>query len=137
MQYKTDEVLRDHANENRTIGVSVVEASIKVNNDKFLDLTEVDGNQLFNQFRNEVIDKISFAGKKPTTGYNDYDIFNLMRKNLGIEFVKANVYIKFAKQRRGNFNSNVPNVTIFTVNNPLKIISRFSIKEVYKGEIKV
>lgn len=136
-QYKTDEVLRDHANENRNVGISVLEAVIKLNNDRLLDLTQVDGSQLFNQFRTQVIDKISFVGKKPIEGYNDYDIFNLMRKNLGIEFVKANVYIKFSKQRKGNFRSNVPNVTIFTVNNPLKNISRYSIKEVYKGEVKV
>lgn len=43
--------------------VSVVEASIKINNDKFLDLTEEKGNQLFNEFRDRTIAKIESSGK--------------------------------------------------------------------------
>lgn len=137
-EYKTDEIRRDHQKEaGRIIELSVLQATIRVNDDVFLDLTVPNGNKLFNKFRNEVIKTISFSGKKPTIPYNDYDIFNLMRKKLGIEFIKADVYIQFNNQRKGNFKSNVPNVTIFVVNNPLKNIQKPSIKEVFKGGVAI
>jgi hypothetical protein len=115
--------------------ICVLEATIKINPDKFLDLTQNDGNQLFNNFRDQVISKIKSSGKHPVGQYRDSDIFKIMREVLGIEFVKANVYIRFAIQRHERFRSNIPNVTILAVNNPSKNIQRQSIKQIYRGGI--
>lgn len=117
--------------------VCVLEAIIKINNDKYLDLTENIGSQLFNTFRKQTISKIEQSGKRPISGeYNDADVFKIMRDELGIEFVKSNVYIKFAVQRIARFESRIPNVTILVVNNPTKHIQRPTIKVVQKGKIK-
>lgn len=117
--------------------VCVLEATIKINSDKYLDLTESIGSQLFNTFRKRTILKIQQSGKKPISGdYNDADVFKIMREELGIEFVKSNVYIRFALQRKASFQSRIPNVTILVVNNPTKHIQKPTIKVVYKEEIK-
>ena len=117
--------------------VCVLEAVIKINSDKYLDLTESIGSQLFNTFRKRAISKIEQSGKRPVSSeYNDADVFKIMREELGIEFVKSNVYIKFAVQRIARFESRIPNVTILVVNNPTKHIQRPTIKVVQKGKIK-
>lgn len=117
--------------------VCVLEAVIKINNDRYLDLTEIIGSQLFNTFRKRTISKIEQSGKRPISGeYNDADVFKIMREELGIEFVKSNVYIKFAVQRIARFESRIPNVTILVVNNPIKHIQKPTIKVVQKVKIK-
>lgn len=113
----------------------VIEASIKINDNKYLDLTSVLGNQLFNKFRYMVMDTISKGGKVVVGGYNDTDVLKLMRQKLEIEFVKCNVYIKFAVQRRLRFESKIPNVTVLVVNNPTKNIQKMSINAIKNGEI--
>lgn len=116
--------------------ICVLEAVIKINNDKYLDLTLTEGYQLFNSFRKRTISLIEQTGKKPISGdYKDSDVFKIMREELGIEFVKSNVYIRFAVQRSGRFASRIPNVTIFVVNKPTKNIQKPTIKVVYQGEI--
>jgi hypothetical protein len=116
--------------------VSVLQASIKVNNDKLLDLTIIDGHKLFNKFRLGIIQQIESSGKTLKGQYKDSDVFKIMEEKIGIEFVKADVYIKFAVQRIGRFESIIPNVTIFKVRNAKKNIQKPSIKEVYRGVIK-
>lgn len=115
--------------------ICVLEAIIKVNSNKFLDLTQEAGNQLFNRFRNGILNKIEADGFKPTTPYKDSDVFKIMRKVLGIEFVKVNTYLKFGVERKKQTASIIPNVTIFVVNNPNKNILKPSIKTIYKGGI--
>ncbi len=114
---------------------SILEATIKINDNKYLDLTDKIGNQLFNEFRDKAIRKIELGGKSIIGQYSDTDILKVMRDALGIEFVKSNLYIKFAKQRIGRFESIIPNVTVLVVNNPTKNIQRLSIKEKLRGEI--
>jgi hypothetical protein len=128
-----DKEVKKHTKEE----VCVLEASIRINGDKFLDLTDSIGAQLFNKFRRGVISKIEKSGKRPVMGgYNDTDVFKIMREELGIEFVKSNVYIRFAIQRIAKFESRIPNVTILVVNNPLKNILKPTIKVILKEEIK-
>lgn len=135
-QYAIDSCYDKKARRYTKDKVCVLEAIIKINNDKYLDLTESAGSQLFNTFRKNTIAKIEQAGKRPISGeYNDADVFKIMRQELGIEFVKSNVYIRFAVQRIAKFESRIPNVTIFVVNNPTKNIQRPTIKVVYQGEI--
>lgn len=112
--------------------IAVLSAAIKVNNDKMLDLTQFEGIKLFNEFRNKVLSKFAQVGKIPKSELLDYDILNSMRKNLGIEFVKGYVYIRFAIQREKEIRSVVPNVAIFVVNNPVKNIQKPSIKLILK-----
>lgn len=111
--------------------VAVLEAVINVDNDCFLDLTNIQGLQLFNSYRDEILKKIKSSGKIPATKLNDFDLLSNMRENLGIEFVKGNVYIKFGMQRKpGIFPSYIPNVTIFVVNNTTKHIEKESIRQI-------
>lgn len=113
----------------------VLEATIKINDNKFLNLTEAKGNKLFNEFRDQAIKKIEEGGKAIVGEYRDTDILTVMKDTLGIEFVKSNVYIKFAIQRIKRFESIIPNVTVLVVNNPTKNIHKLSIKETKKGDI--
>ena len=114
----------------------VLEVDIHLNEDKLLDLTITNGAKLFNEYRDRYINRIIDTGIRINTKILDVHILNTMRKNLGIEFVKANVYIKFAMQRVQDFRSKIPNVTIFAVNNPNININKESIKEILKGKIK-
>lgn len=116
--------------------IVVLEAVIRINNDKFLDLTDFRATQLFNQFRQDIIEKIEKSGKFLMGKYKDADVFKLMREKLGIEFVKANVYIKFAAQRIGQFDSIIPNVTILAVNNPTQNIQKRSIRQMVREAIR-
>lgn len=111
--------------------VCVVEANILVDHNKFLNLDISEGVELFNYFRAELWAKIEDAGKKPTTPLLDCDILMKIRKEIGIEFVKKSVFIKFGAQRkRGFIVSSIPNVTIFVVNNPIENIDLGSLKRV-------
>lgn len=125
-QYAEDTRQRDKSED----ATSVMEATINVNNDSFLDLTQYDGLQLFNTYRDEVLAKIELIGKKPSSTFEDHDLIKNMRKELGIEFVKGNVYIRFGIQRMARLQSRIPNVTIFVVNNPEENIKKTSIKQV-------
>lgn len=115
----------------------VLEATVKIREEKFLDLTDLQGLKLFNNFRYQIIKKIENSGKSLVGSYRDTDVLKIMRDGLGIEFVKSNVYIKFASQRRGKMESLIPNVTVLVVNNPTKYIAKPTIKEIDKFEIKV
>jgi hypothetical protein len=112
--------------------ICVIQANIVIDNDKYLNLDKIEGVELFNYFRDELWAKIELSGKKPTTPLMDCDILKKIRKEVGIEFVKKSVFIKFGEQRRKGFiASSVPNVTIFVVNNPNKNIDINSISRVY------
>jgi hypothetical protein len=126
-QYAEDTRQRDNSGD----PTCVMEATVNVNNDSFLDLTQNDGLQLFNSYRDEVLAKIELIGKKPSSVFGDHDLMKNMRKELGIEFVKGNVYIRFGVQRSDSaFRSVIPNVTIFVVNNSETNIEKASIKRV-------
>lgn len=114
----------------------VLEVPIKINENKYLNLTEEKGSKLFNEFRDRLVKKIFESGRTIVGDFLDYDILNIMRESLGIEFVKSNLYIKFAAQRILQIKSTIPNVTVLVVNNPIKNIQRSSIKEIKRGNIK-
>jgi hypothetical protein len=117
--------------------ICVLEAKVKLNNLKYLDLTQTNGLKLFNSFRSNYIKNIEKSGKYlATNDYKDADIFKIMREELEIEFVKSDVYIRFASQRKARFDSRIPNVTIFVVNNPKKNIIKPTIKVIYRKAVK-
>jgi hypothetical protein len=123
-QYAEDTRLRDNSEED----TCVLEAIVYINNDSFLDLTNEDGLKFFNSYRDEILAKIELIGKKPSTKFEDHDVIKSLRKELGIEFVKGNVYIQLGIQRIAHLRSRIPNVTIFVVNNPITNIEKASIK---------
>lgn len=136
-QYAIDNCYNKYERKHSKKEVCVLETLININNNTYLDLTEVIGLQLFNAFRKNAISIIEQSGKKPISGdYKDADVFKVMRDELRIEFVKSNVYIRFAMQRIARFESRIPNVTILVVNNPTKNIDKGTTKVIQKEEIK-
>jgi hypothetical protein len=115
---------------------AVLQTTIKINDNKLLNLTIPEGNKLFNEFRDLHIANIAKIGKAIAGFYYDSDVLAEMQRVLGIEFVKSNLYIKFANQRITRFESKVPNVTVLVVRNPLKNIQKTTINLIEKGEIK-
>jgi hypothetical protein len=128
-EFMIDTRLRDRGSA-CTDELCVLEALIEIIEDKYLDLTQSYGMQLFNMFRDEAIEKISQSGKKPSTTIADHHLFQVMREELEIEFVKGNVYIQFGILRSTNLTSKIPNVAIFVVNNPTKYVDKASINKV-------
>lgn len=122
----------DDAKKNNLIiyDVVVLEVEIALHSDKFLDLTTNDGLILLNYYRQQITDKLASEGLRAKRMYSDAHALQLMRKNIGIEIVKGNVYIQFGQERDMGISSRMPNVTIFAVNNPQSHISKYSIKEV-------
>ena len=99
--------------------VSVLSALINIDDDKLLDMTDNRGVKLFNSFRDIMLRKV-FEGKRKVkqNGYADWDVFEMMKINLGLEFVKGNVYIQFREMKISRIKSNVANCTILSVNLP-------------------
>lgn len=127
-----DNKLKKHTYETFT----VIEAIITFRDDNYLDLTETEGLQLFNEYREKTIEAIIKSKKRlKYKGILDSDIFSLMRKNLGIEVVKGHVYIMFADIRRSLTSSRIPNCTILCVDNCEKNIIQSSIREVSNGSV--
>ena len=93
-------------------------------------MTVSEGMRLFNEYRETYIDKISKTGKMPHKAYNDIDILKILRTSLKVEFVKSDLYIRFASQRELKMRSRLPNVTVMVVNNPKENIQKPSIKSV-------
>lgn len=117
--------------------IVVLEATISINGDKYLDLTVDKGLKALNNFKNSLLDKLHNEGKKIKSGYmHEIDALRIMRQQIGIEFVKANVYIRVGIQKTNEVQARLPNVTIFVVNNPTANISRYSITEVLKKEVQ-
>ena len=114
----------------RSDPICVLEANIDVNSDFLLDMTQTAGLHLFNEYRDRLLKKIKEKVRVPTAAFDDHDIMRHLRKNLGVEFVKGNVYIRFGMQRIAKLYSVIPNVTIFVVNNPTENIDLSSITKV-------
>ncbi|MEI8279567.1 MAG: hypothetical protein WCG87_07360 [Bacteroidota bacterium] len=97
------------------------------------------GNKLFNEYRDKCIaiikESLKTGGKSFNKDVSDVDVIKTMKKNIEIEFVKANVYIRFGVQRIYKLPSRIANVTIFAVNNPTKNIAKSTIKEYSRGKI--
>lgn len=94
----------------------VLEASISVHEDHFLDLTTPQGQELFHEtvtFMKKKIKKVSTG--KPLD-YIDGLVINLMRKEIfDIQAVKGHFYIKFAFERKNRIQQRMPNCTICAV----------------------
>jgi hypothetical protein len=119
----------------------VLECKIDVNGAEILDLRSPLGLKVFNTFREMTIEKI-FQGRKrlKKDAYKDSDVFDIMKQKLSLKVIIGNVYIKFAEVRRNTFafSSNIPNVTIFCLDNSNnEYIDAKTIKLVKEGEIQL
>ncbi|MCF8277746.1 MAG: hypothetical protein K9J17_13515 [Flavobacteriales bacterium] len=113
---------------NKYTDVAVLSAKIKVEDDKLLDVTVLDGLKLFNRFREQVLDKVRLTGKRLSKeDYRDADVFEMIKKNIGVQFVKGNAYIKLGDLRVSLIESRMPNCTILAVSLPLVNIEQASI----------
>lgn len=96
----------------------------------FLDLTTEEGLEVFEYLSDKFENKIKELSKK--LKYLDGLLINLARSEgiLEINVVKANFYIKFAKERVKNINLRANNCTICAVYNPIKTLSEISITKI-------
>lgn len=113
----------------------VLETDIPTDDDLMLDLTVRDGARWFNDFRRKYLEQLRREGKMVQGEVLDSHILNAIREEIGIEFVKGEVYIRFGKDRIDRIHSRIANVTIFAVNNPNKNIPKNNIKVHSKGNI--
>jgi len=97
---------------------AVIKVDICLDKDKLLDLTTIEGVELFNYFRDKYIEKIRKSGMR-SKSFKDGHIINRARVKLGLDIdaVKGNFYIKFKTERLFNINFRTPNATILTVLN--------------------
>jgi len=116
---------------------SVLSCDIMLNKGNILNLTQVSGLNLFNKFREKLINETDMHELK--TDYSnyrsDFKLLELLKDKFNINIVIVHVYIKFAKQRIVRLNSRIPNCTILSVSNNT-IIDKTSIKEVKRGVIE-
>lgn len=112
-----------------------------IESDEFvLDLREHKGLSIFNHFRNKMLDKV--REKNKVVRHNDYmdkDVFDDIKLFIDIRVIIGNVFIKFADLRRiATLRSNIPNVTMFCVNNSkTQYIRVEKNKIIKKGEISL
>lgn len=116
----------------------VLEAEIKLNENSFLDLDTEEGLEIFNIVRNAILEKIKIAKKKKLKNdLSDSAIIEEIKKRTKIEIVKKRMYSKLTPyERKSNFFSRIPNVSILVVSSPIKNINKHTIKIKNKGEIK-
>ncbi len=120
-------------NENKEYKYSrycVLEALVKVEKPKFLDLTDWDGIEIFNFLRDKYVRKLWQAGLKlKFNDFKDGHIINeaLKDANLEIDVVKGNFFFKFKEERIVNAQFKTPNCTIVAVRN-LDCVDKKSIK---------
>ncbi len=108
----------------------VLKSKILVSENTFLDLTTEEGLEVFEYLSDKFENKIKELSKK--LKYLDGLLINLARSEgiLEINVVKANFYIKFAKERVKNINLRANNCTICAVYNPIKTLSEISITKI-------
>lgn len=120
---------------------SVLESMIKVEEDKFLDLTNPIGvdflSFLANNFKEAI--KIQKRNRKKVNQkdltYDEGALINLARKVelFPFEVIKGNFYIKFKNERVNNINLRTSNCTICAVSAPQKNLT--DTKEIKQGKI--
>ncbi len=120
---------------------SVLESIIKVEEDKFLDLTNPIGvdflSFLANNFKEAI--KIQKRNRKKINqkdlAYDEGALINLARKVelFPFEVIKGNFYIKFKNERVNNINLRTSNCTICALSAPQKNLT--DTKEIKQGKI--
>lgn len=119
---------------------SVFKAVIEVEDDNLLDLTTLEGMEIFNLYRRKLNSDIRKAGFREKVGskiFRDGELINLMRNRWGvpIDAVKNNCYIKFTEERVIQADYRVPNCTILAVFSATKNINMSNMKLMSKFRI--
>lgn len=102
----------------------VLESSIEVDDNCFLDLTTRDGVEILDYLTEKYIDKIKSIGKKLSA--HDGLLINMARMEqiLKIDVAKGNFYIQFKRERLNNIKLRTSNCTICSVFEPSKNIKK-------------
>lgn len=113
---------------------TVLEATVQ--GVRVLDTTTIKGLNTYNTLRNALIQK-----HKKHFVYNrkvwedDCFVWNLVAKNMNLDVVIHNLYIKDCIQRRLRIASNVPNTTVMCVKDA-DLIDKSSINVIVQGEVR-
>lgn len=114
---------------------SVLEAKISTSGSVLLDATVNEGLAAYNKVREALIEKHDdhFKRSRDFT-CDDRIMWNLVAKNMNLDMIKHNLYIKNTKQRKKKIRSNTPNVTVLCVKRN-SFIDQSSIKVIKKGAV--
>ena len=127
---------------NRYTACCVIEATISVNKDFFLDLTTSEGMEVFNYYRKSFVEtlkkaNVKFSSKSLAPIFRDGELINQMRNISGmrIDVTRGHFYFKYKEERMFQADFRLPNCTILAVfdckNNveksKIKIITKFKI----------
>lgn len=115
---------------------AVLHGVIKVDENKYLDLTKPDGVEILDYIQEKYTNKLAQIGKElyPIDGY----LINFARneKIIDIEVVKGNFYIKLRKEDRiYKLSRRTPNCTICSVYTPSNNIDIKDITIIKQGEV--
>jgi hypothetical protein len=119
----------------------VLKTTIVIEDDEyFLDLTTVDGMEIFNYYRdkfNTEIKKSRVSFRRDTKVFRDGELINELRdkKGLRIDAVKNSSYIKFKTERQLQIDFRTPNCTILAVYDTTKNIDATKIEIIKKFRI--
>ncbi len=107
--------------------ISVLKSSIRIEEERFLDLTTTEGVEILLYILEQHEKKILTIGKR--LSYLDGLIINFARGEglIEMDVVKGNFYIKFEKERVFKINLRTSNCTICAVYNPQNNLSNNTI----------
>ncbi|MFW5794911.1 MAG: hypothetical protein ACOCV1_05465 [Bacillota bacterium] len=118
---------------------SVLKTEIDLKNTSILDLTSDEGLELYNKYRNRLLDKLEYYDLRENYSGNsgfeyDFKLFEHIKNNSSVDIIISHIYIKFTKERKALVKSRIPNCTIISIadNNYL---DKESIVEVRKGRV--
>lgn len=114
--------------------ISVLKSVIDLDEDKILDITDIEGLNSFNDIKEDLFDKIfeKLSLRIPASQHNCM-LFNFMVDWFDIHAVKHNLYIKPVRERKLKLRLNVPNTTVLCVR---KENFKATVTHEYSGEIK-
>lgn len=115
---------------------SVLKAEVNLENTSILDLTSDEGLELYNKYRNRLVDKLEYYDLRENYSGFEYDfkLFEQIKNNSSVDIIISHIYIKFTKERKALVKSRIPNCTIISIadNNYL---DQESISEVRQGRV--
>lgn len=113
---------------------SVLQANVKLDADKIIDITEISGLAAFNEIKEQLFDKIlkNFRFSIKNQSQHNCVFFNFVVHTLDAHAVKHNLYIKNVRERKLKLRLNVPNTTVLCVR---KAHFNADVKKIYDGEV--
>ncbi|TDO94153.1 hypothetical protein DFR79_104119 [Halanaerobium saccharolyticum] len=118
---------------------SVLKTEVNLENISILDLTSDDGLELYNRYRNRLLNKLSYYDLRENYSGNsgfeyDFKLFEHIKNNSSVGIIISHIYIKFTKERKALVKSRIPNCTIISIDDN-NYLDKGSIAEVKKGRV--